>query len=256
MAAVKLRTARMRLIVKELILLFLTVVQARWYTGYGGYGDHGVYGGYGGHGGQGGYGGHVGYYFQNLNHNGPSNPFGSSSRGLALNPHYAYSRGAFQDYKYQQVKYTPYRSAPDFDFGHDENKGKHYCPADRPYFIRRGTGRGKGSVGRVRGQCVDSSFCDDTAYNPREEACCPESNQFFNLVTYKCELCSVGVDFNPITQQCCPASNPSFFGATGSCGTLEDFCNSLGVDFNPITMECCPANNPEFVASACRSPSR
>merc|ERR1740128_344961 len=242
MAAVKLRTARMRLIVKELILLFLTVVQARWYIGYGGYGDHGGYGGqggYGGHGGYGGQGGYGGYYFQNLDHNGPSNPFGSSSRGLALNPHYAYSRAAYQDYKYQQVKYTPYRSAPDFDFGHDENKGKHYCPADRPFFIRRDLG--------VRGVCVANSFCGGTAYNPREEACCPESNQFFNPVTYKCELCSGGVDFNPITQQCCPADKPGFIG--GSCGTLQDLCDFLGVSVNPITMQCCPANNPTFIGA-------
>merc|ERR1740128_973083 len=228
MAAVKLRTARMRLIVKELVLLFLTVVQARWYTGYGGYGDHGVYGGQGGYGGQGvyggqgGYGGYGGYYFQNLDHNGPSNPFGSSSAGLALNPHYAYSRAAYQDYKYQQVKYTPYRSAPDFDFGHDENKGKHYCPKDRPFFIRRDTLRG------ARGVCVANDFCRDTAYNPREEACWPEIDQFFNFVTFKCELCpSVPglsfLAFNYITQKCCPASN-----------------------FNHFTEKCCSTDTPVY----------
>merc|ERR1712071_432075 len=84
---------------------------------------------------------------------------------------------------------------------------------DRPFFIRR-------YLGALWGQCEDSDFCGGTAYNPREEACCPEINQFFNPVTYKCELCpSVpglpSSAFNYFTQMCCPASNFNFF--IGNC---------------------------------------
>jgi len=127
------------------------------------------------------YGHHDAYYYQPLNY-GPSNPFGSSWAGLALNPHYAYSKAAYQDYKYQQVKYTPYRQAPHFDFGQEENKGKHYCPASRPFYIRR------------KNKCVEScqvfpSWPVPTDYNPRLEDCCNGANQFFNTVTSECEDC-------------------------------------------------------------------
>ena len=89
--------------------------------------------------------------------------------------------------------------------------------------------------------CVANDFCRDTAYNPREEACCGlnptthqfskateffNANQFFNPLTYKCELCpSVpGLPFrafNYITQKCCPASN-----------------------FNHFTEKCCSTDTP------------
>jgi len=240
------------LIVKELVLLSLTIVQAR-YIGYQGHGGHGGYGN--------------DYYYQSLDHYGPSNPFGSSSAGLALNPHYAYSKAAYQDYKYQQVKYAPYRSAPEFDFGHDENKGKHYCPADRPNYIR------------VRNECVDTNFCGSTAYNPRDESCCPVLGQHFNSNTNECESCPADgapvASFNPVTQQCCPADTPFYLresneclsgivgcsltayipGEEACCSSIFQFfnletnqCEDCGVEneiqFNPFTQQCCPADFP------------
>merc|ERR1711911_384662 len=146
------------------------------------------------------YGDYDSYYYQPLNY-GPSNPFGSSSAGLSLNPHYAYSRAAYQDYKYQQVKYTPYRQAPYFNFGHEEDREKHYCPASRPFYIRATsrcvdrcvvrTGRGKSRV-RL-----------NTDYNPYLEACCAGPNQRFNMDTLECETCtSVTTVFDPSTRTC------------------------------------------------------
>jgi len=246
----------MRLIVKELVLLFLTIVQAR-YIGYQGHGGHGGYGN--------------DYYYQSLDHYGPSNPFGSSSAGLALNPHYAYSKAAYQDYKYQQVKYAPYRSAPEFDFGHDENKGKHYCPTDRPNYIRDDSFRG------VRNECVGTTFCGFTAYNPRDEGCCPLLGQHFNFNTYQCESCPADgapvASFNPSTQQCCPGDTPFYLresneclsgivgcsltayipGEEACCSSPNQFinpqtnqCEDCGefIPFNPFTQQCCPADRP------------
>jgi len=232
--------ARMRLIVKELVLLSLTIVQAR-YIGYQGHG---------GHGGQGGYGND--YYYQSLDHYGPSNPFGSSSAGLALNPHYAYSKAAYQDYKYQQVKYAPYRSAPEFDFGHVENRGKHYCPADRPNYIREDRRRG------VRNECVDTTFCGSTAYNPRDESCCPVLGQHFNSNTNECESCPAdapanGASINPVTQQCCPADTPFYFFSTSACGP-QIICGPA--DFNHREGRCCPIGDPyNFETEECESTS-
>jgi len=227
--------ARMRLIVKELVLLSLTIVQAR-YIGYQGHG---------GHGGQGGYGND--YYYQSLDHYGPSNPFGSSSAGLALNPHYAYSKAAYQDYKYQQVKYAPYRSAPEFDFGHVENRGKHYCPADRPNYIR------------VRNECVDTNFCGSTAYNPRDESCCPLLGQHFNFNTNECEFCPADApatvaSFNPATKQCCPADTPYYFFPNTPYSACEPQFVCRLADFNHREGRCCSSEDIfNFETEECES---
>ena len=120
------------------------------------------------------------------------------------------------------MKYAPYRSAPEFDFGHDENKGKHYCPADRPNYIR------------VRNECVDTNFCGSTAYNPRDESCCPLLGQHFNSNTNECESCpaagSIPNSFNPSTQQCCPADTPFYLREVRAA---RKFSHEVSVKFSP-----------------------
>ena len=98
------------------------------------------------------------------------------------------------------MKYTPYRQAPYFNFGHEENPEKHYCPASRPFFLRATSRCVDGCVITIgRGM---SRMHLNTDYNPYLEACCAEGHQRFNIVSRECEDCPVGDIFDPSTRMC------------------------------------------------------
>merc|ERR1711911_71565 len=124
------------------------------------------------------------------------------------------------------------------------------CPADRPNYIRDDRRR------EVRNECVKTTFCGSTAYNPRDEGCCPLLGQHFNFNTNECESCPAdppanGASINPVTQQCSPADTPFYFFSTSACEP-QIICGPA--DFNHREGRCCPIGDPfNFETEECES---